>query len=82
MKNIANIAEKIMLLMMSDKAFHFLWCFLFASIWVPMGVFLALAKEAYDWFSYGKKVGLKAFAKMAIADLFFDSIGIIFAALI
>lgn len=71
--------QKLLKWMMSDKAFHFLYCFLFSSIWLPLGVGFAVGKEVYDWFKYGNKVGKKAFAKMAIADLVADVFGILSA---
>lgn len=71
--------NKLLKLMTGDKAFHFLYCFLFASIWIPLGIGFAVGKEIFDWLKYGNKVGKKAFAKMAIADLAADVLGILAA---
>ena len=58
----------------SDKALHFLYCFFLASIWWPLGIVFAIAKEIWDWFGYGKST--KGFWKMALGDLIADGLGI------
>ena len=64
-------------LVKSDKAWHFLSCYFLASIWLPLGIVFAIGKEVYDWFKYGKKIGLSEFRKMMFGDLIADGIGII-----
>ena len=64
----------------SDKALHFLYCYFLASIWLPLGIGLAIGKEVWDWFDYGKST--KGFWKMALGDLVVDGLGIIVAFLI
>ena len=83
-----------MKLLISDKAFHFLYCFLIAIVGWWFGAFIgigygwilallfAVGKEIYDWFSYGKKIKIKAFIRLAGADLIADGIGIALACLI
>ena len=49
-----------------DKLYHFGICFI-ASIFQPwLAVGLALGKEVYDWFKYGRKLGLVKFLPMAL----------------
>ena len=69
-----------MKLLTSDKALHFLYSFFLASIWLPLGIGLAIGKEVYDWFDYGKDT--KGFWKMALGDLVSDVLGIAIAFLI
>lgn len=58
-----------------DKLYHFGICFV-ASIFQPwLAVGLALGKEVYDWFKYGKSI--KDFWKMALGDLLADGLGIV-----
>jgi hypothetical protein len=64
----------------SDKALHFLYGFFLASIWLPLGIGLAIVKEVYDWFKYGKDT--QGFWKMALGDLVADGLGIAIAFLI
>ena len=66
-----------MKLLTSDKALHFLYCFFLASIWLPLGIGLAIGKEVWDWFKYGKDT--KDFWKMALGDLVADGLGIVIA---
>ena len=66
----------------SDKALHFLYCFFLASIWWPLGVVFAIAKEIWDWFGYGRKLGLVKFLPMALSDLLADALGVLLALLI
>ena len=66
-------------LLTSDKALHFLYSFFLASIWWPLGVVFAIAKEIWDWFGYGRKLGLKKFLPMALGDLVADGLGILLA---
>ena len=65
-----------------DKVLHFLGCFFLASIWWPLGIVFAIGKEGWDWFSYGRKLGLKKFLPMALGDLMADGLGIIAAIII
>ena len=69
-----------MKLLTSDKALHFLYCFFLASIWLPLGIGLAIGKEVWDWFDYGKNT--KGFWKMALGDLIADGLGVLLAFLI
>jgi hypothetical protein len=64
----------------SDKALHFLYCYFLASIWLPLGIGLAIGKEVWDWFKYGKDT--KGFWKMGLSDLLADGLGIVTAILI
>ena len=63
-----------MKILTSDKALHFLYSFFLASIWLPLGIMFAIAKEIWDWFDYGKST--KGFWKMALWDLIADGLGI------
>ena len=63
----------------SDKALHFLYSFFLASIWWPLGIMFAIGKEGWDWFGYGRKLGLIKFLPMALSYLLADGLGIIFA---
>jgi len=63
----------------SDKALHFLYSFFLASIWWPLGVVFAIAKEIWDWFGYGRKLGLVKFIPMTVGDLLADALGILLA---
>ena len=63
----------------SDKALHFLYSFFLASIWWPLGVVFAIAKEIWDWFGYGRKLGLIKFLPMALSDLLADGFGVLLA---
>jgi hypothetical protein len=65
-----------------DKVLHFLYCFFLASIWWPLGIVFAIGKEVYDWFKYGRKLGLVKFLPMALSDLLADGMGIVTATLI
>ncbi len=65
-----------MKLLTSDKALHFLYCYFLASIWLPLGIVFAIGKEGWDWFSYGRKLGLVKFLPMALGDLLADGLGI------
>jgi hypothetical protein len=69
-------------LLTSDKALHFLYSFFLASIWWPLGIVFAIGKEVYDWFKYGKKLGLRKFLPMSAGDLLADGLGIAIAFLI
>ena len=60
-----------------DKVLHFLGCFFLTSIWLPLGIGFAIGKEVWDWFDYGRKLGLIKFLPMALSDLIADGIGII-----
>ena len=60
----------------SDKALHFLYSFFLASIWLPLGIVVAIDKEVYDWYKYGNKIGLEKFLPMALSDLLADGLGI------
>ena len=66
----------------SDKALHFLYSFFLASIWLPLGIVFAIGKEVYDWFKYGRKLGLIKFLPMALGDLLADGLGILTACII
>ncbi len=66
-------------LLTSDKALHFLYSFFLASIWWPLGVVFAIAKEIWDWFGYGRKLGLIKFLPMALGDLVADGLGVLLA---
>jgi hypothetical protein len=66
----------------SDKALHFLYCFFLASIWLPLGIVFAIGKEVYDWFKYGKKLGLRKFLPITVGDLLADALGVLLAFLI
>ena len=60
-----------------DKLYHFGLCFI-VSIFNPwLAVGLALGKEVYDWFKYGRKLGLVKFLPMTVGDLLADSFGIL-----
>ena len=61
----------------SDKALHFLWCYLIASICLPLAIAFAIGKEIFDWCSYGKDMGWKKFLPMTVGDLVADGMGII-----
>ena len=63
----------------SDKALHFLYCYFLASIWWPLGIVFAIGKEVYDWFKYGRKLGLVKFLPMALGDLLADGLGVLLA---
>lgn len=76
---------------MKDKVIHFWVSFgvsFLLSLWAGgvAGFFftagLGIGKEVGDYMSYGKSVGNKAFAKMAVADLIADFLGIFFGVLI
>ena len=63
-----------------DKLYHFGICFV-VSIFNPwLAVGLAIGKEVWDWFKYGKDT--KGFWKMALGDLIADVLGIAIAFLI
>jgi len=64
-------------LLTSDKALHFLYSFFLASIWWPLGIVFAIGKEVYDWFKYGRKLGLVKFLPMALSDLLADGLGVL-----
>ncbi len=66
-------------LLTSDKALHFLYSFFLASIWWPLGIVFAIGKEVYDWFKYGRKLGLIKFLPMALSDLLADGLGVLLA---
>ena len=66
----------------SGKALHFLYCFFLASIWLPLGIVFAIGKEVYDWFKYGKKLGLRKFLPITVGDLLADALGVLLAFLI
>ena len=66
-------------LLTSDKALHFLYCYFLASIWLPLGIVFAIGKEVYDWFKYGRKLGLIKFLPMALGDLLADGVGVLLA---
>ena len=68
-----------MKLLTSDKALHFLYCYFLASIWLPLGIVFAIGKEAWDWFKYGRKLGLVKFLPMALGDLLADGLGVLLA---
>jgi len=84
----------MMKILIGDKALHFLYCFLIASLGLWFGAFIgiqygwilallfAIGKEIYDWFDYGKKVKIKAFIKMSSKDLIADGFGIGLACII
>lgn len=74
--------NKLLKLMTGDKAFHFLYCFLFSSIWLPLGIGFAIGKEVWDWFDYGRKLGLIKFLPMALSDLLADGLGILCACIL
>ena len=68
-----------------DKLFHASLChailtIVSAIISLPVGIavacILAIGKEVYDWFDYGKELGFRQFAKLATGDLVADIIGI------
>ena len=63
----------------NDKALHFLYSFFLASIWWPLGIVFAIGKEVYDWFKYGRKLGLIKFLPMTLGDLLADSLGVLLA---
>ena len=67
----------MMTFLSSDKALHFLWCYLLASIWLPLAIAFAIGKEILDWFKYGKDMGWKKFLPMTVGDLVADGMGII-----
>lgn len=69
--------NKLLDFMAGDKALHFLYSFFLASIWWPLGVVFAIAKEIWDWFGYGKST--KSFWKMALGDLIADALGVLLA---
>ena len=56
-------------LVKNDKAWHFLACYFLASIWWPMAIVVGIGIEVLDWFSSGRKLGLKKFLPMALSDL-------------
>ena len=66
-------------LLTSDKALHFLYCYFLASIWWPLGIVFAIGKEVYDWFKYGRKLGLIKFLPMTLGDLLADGVGVLLA---
>ena len=66
-------------LLTSDKALHFLYCYFLASIWLPLGIVFAIGKEGWDWFKYGRKLGLVKFLPMALGDLMADGLGVLLA---
>ncbi len=68
-----------MKLLTSDKALHFLYSYFLASIWLPLGIMFAIGKEVYDWFKYGRKLGLVKFLPMALSDLLADALGVLLA---
>jgi hypothetical protein len=45
-------------------------------------VIVAVGKEIYDWCKYGKNLGWKVFAPMAIGDIIADGIGMAVGALL
>lgn len=75
----------------TDKLLHFMTCYFIVtfvtaligllSIAVILTAIIAIGKEIYDWCKYGKKLGWKVFAPMAIGDIIADGIGIAAGAL-
>lgn len=66
--------KKLIKLMTSDKALHFLYCFFIASFCWQLAIILAVAKEVYDICNRGVN-------KDNLLDLLADSLGIIIAIL-
>jgi len=62
-------------LLTSDKALHFLYCYLLATIYLPLAVAFALGKEAYD-------IKKRGFSRDNVLDLVADGLGIGLAVLI
>ena len=62
-------------LLTSDKALHFLYCYLLATIYLPLAVAFALGKEAYD-------IKKRGFDRDNVYDLVADGLGILCALLI
>jgi len=62
-------------LLTSDKALHFLYCYLLATIYLPLAVAFALGKEAYD-------IKKRGFSRDNVYDLVADGLGIGLAVLI
>ena len=62
-------------LLTSDKALHFLYCYLLATIYLPLAILFALGKEAYD-------IKKRGFHRDNVYDLVADTLGILTALLI
>ena len=66
-----------------DKLLHFLLCYFLASLSLIhhmlglSAVIVAVGKEVYDWFKYGRKLGWKEFYPMAVVDLVADFGGLL-----
>ena len=62
-------------LLTSDKALHFLYCYLLTTIYLPLAVAFAIGKEAYD-------IKKRGFSRDNVLDLVADGLGILCALLI
>jgi len=63
-----------------DKIYHFLSAYFLTTICLPLAIVCSVGKEVFDYSTYGKKT--KGFFKMAVGDLLFDGLGILFGILI
>ena len=67
--------NKLLNLLTSDKALHFLYCYFLTTIYLPLAVLFALGKEAYD-------IKKRGFSRDNVYDLVADTLGILTALLI
>jgi len=67
--------NKLIKLLTSDKAMHFLYCYFLTTIYLPLAVLFALGKETYD-------IKKRGFDKDNVLDLVADVAGIILAYII
>ena len=64
--------NKLLNLLTSDKALHFLYCYFLTTIYLPLAVAFALGKEAYD-------IKKRGFSRDNVFDLIADILGIALA---
>jgi len=67
--------NKLLKLLTSDKAIHFLYCYFLTTIYLPLAVVLALGKEAYD-------IKKRGFSRDNVYDLVADILGIALACIL
>ena len=67
--------NKLLNLLTSDKALHFLYCYLLATIYLPLAVAFAIGKEAYD-------IKKRGFSRDNVLDLVADILGIALACIL
>ena len=67
--------NKLLKLLTSDKAIHFLYCYFLTTIYLPLAIAFALGKEAYD-------IKQRGFDRDNVYDFLADGLGILTALLI